>query len=151
MLDQNTENREPSFILPERPKERTGKDREVESRKLEAVQCHAYGDAWASNFLFHYVAHVHSPACLLGTFARRLDVANYKAYQCLGPCTRQKMICARYVFRCFKSLERLGDRVTGAAGPFFVGFAMILLSTGTLCFCVSLSIPCNPPYCTADT
>jgi len=28
----------------------------------------------------------------------------------------------------------MGDKVTGAAGPFFVGFAVILLSTGTICF-----------------
>ncbi|KIM80330.1 hypothetical protein PILCRDRAFT_97949 [Piloderma croceum F 1598] len=44
------------------------------------------------------------------------------------------MICARYIFRCFKWLERLGDKVTGAAGPFFVGFAVLLLSTGTISF-----------------
>ncbi|GAW00024.1 zf-DHHC-domain-containing protein [Lentinula edodes] len=38
------------------------------------------------------------------------------------------------LFRCFKTLERLGDRVTGAAGPFFVGLAVILISAGTICF-----------------
>jgi hypothetical protein len=32
-------------------------------------------------------------------------------------------------------LERLGDRITGAAGPFFVAFAIILISLGTVCFC----------------
>ncbi|TFK49789.1 zf-DHHC-domain-containing protein [Heliocybe sulcata] len=42
--------------------------------------------------------------------------------------------CAKTVFRCFRALERLGDRITGAAGPFFVGLAVILLSTGTVCF-----------------
>lgn len=47
----------------------------------------------------------------------------------------RQMICARHVFRCFKWLERIGDKVTGAAGPFFVGFAVLLLSTGIICFC----------------
>ncbi|KAI0787365.1 DHHC palmitoyltransferase-domain-containing protein [Fomes fomentarius] len=42
--------------------------------------------------------------------------------------------CTRTVFRCFKWLERVGDRITGAAGPFFVAFAVILLTVGTLCF-----------------
>ncbi|KAJ7818581.1 hypothetical protein B0H14DRAFT_3473657 [Mycena olivaceomarginata] len=32
---------------------------------------------------------------------------------------------------CFKALERLGDRITGAAGPFSVAFAVILISLGT--------------------
>jgi palmitoyltransferase len=45
------------------------------------------------------------------------------------------MMCSRVVFRCFKALERLGDRITGAAGPFFVAFAVILISLGTVCFC----------------
>ncbi|KAJ7111845.1 DHHC palmitoyltransferase-domain-containing protein [Mycena epipterygia] len=44
------------------------------------------------------------------------------------------MMCSRTVFRCFKTLERLGDRITGAAGPYFVGFAVILISLGTVCF-----------------
>ncbi|KAF9069422.1 zf-DHHC-domain-containing protein [Rhodocollybia butyracea] len=44
------------------------------------------------------------------------------------------MICSKTVFRCFKALERLGDRVTGAAGPYFVGFAVILISAGIICF-----------------
>ncbi|KAJ7218253.1 zf-DHHC-domain-containing protein [Mycena haematopus] len=44
------------------------------------------------------------------------------------------MMCSRVVFRCFKTLERLGDRITGAAGPFFVAFAVILISLGTVCF-----------------
>ncbi|KAF8869537.1 DHHC palmitoyltransferase-domain-containing protein [Mucidula mucida] len=44
------------------------------------------------------------------------------------------MICSRTVFRCFKALERLGDRITGAAGPYFVGLAVLLISTGAICF-----------------
>ncbi|TFK36733.1 DHHC palmitoyltransferase-domain-containing protein [Crucibulum laeve] len=44
------------------------------------------------------------------------------------------MFCARRVFRCFKTLERWGDRITGAAGPYFVGLAVILISTGVVCF-----------------
>jgi len=44
------------------------------------------------------------------------------------------MFCAQKVFRCFKWLERLGDRVTGAAGPVFVALAVILLSIGVVCF-----------------
>lgn len=45
------------------------------------------------------------------------------------------MICSRQVFRCFKALERVGDRITGAAGPYFVGLAVILKGGGTRCFC----------------
>lgn len=45
------------------------------------------------------------------------------------------MICAKSVFRCFKTLERWGNYITGAAGPFFVGLAIILLSLGVICFC----------------
>ena len=45
------------------------------------------------------------------------------------------MICAKYVFRCFKWLERAGDALTGAAGPLFVFLAVILLSVGAFCFC----------------
>ncbi|KAJ7253530.1 DHHC palmitoyltransferase-domain-containing protein [Mycena rebaudengoi] len=44
------------------------------------------------------------------------------------------MFCSRTVFRCFKTLERLGDRITGAAGPYFVAFAVILVGLGTVCF-----------------
>ncbi|KAF7296177.1 Palmitoyltransferase [Mycena chlorophos] len=44
------------------------------------------------------------------------------------------MFGARTVFRCFKALERLGDRITGAAGPFFVALAVILTTLGTACF-----------------
>ncbi|KAH8074796.1 DHHC palmitoyltransferase-domain-containing protein [Cristinia sonorae] len=38
------------------------------------------------------------------------------------------------VFRCFKWLERLGDRVTGAAGPVFVTLAVVMIGTGVVCF-----------------
>ncbi|KAA1469854.1 zf-DHHC-domain-containing protein [Dentipellis sp. KUC8613] len=37
------------------------------------------------------------------------------------------------VFRCFKRLERFGDRVTGAAGPYFVGLAIILIGAAIVC------------------
>lgn len=50
------------------------------------------------------------------------------------------MICgSRTVFRCFRALERLADRVTGAAGPYFVGLAVILIGMGIVCFCTSIS------------
>jgi palmitoyltransferase len=44
-------------------------------------------------------------------------------------------LMSRLVFRCFKTLERAGDKLTGAAGPFFVAMAIGLVSTGTACFC----------------
>ncbi|KAF8875519.1 DHHC palmitoyltransferase-domain-containing protein [Infundibulicybe gibba] len=44
------------------------------------------------------------------------------------------MICSRNVFRCFKTLERWGDRITGAAGPYFVALAVILITIGTISF-----------------
>lgn len=44
------------------------------------------------------------------------------------------MICARRVFRCFRRLERFADRITGAAGPWFVALAIILISLGSLSF-----------------
>ncbi|KAI0696954.1 zf-DHHC-domain-containing protein [Cytidiella melzeri] len=44
------------------------------------------------------------------------------------------MICAKQVFCCFKWIERAGDRITGAAGPFFISLAVCLLSTGVVCF-----------------
>lgn len=47
------------------------------------------------------------------------------------------MICARRVFRCFKWMEHFTDKLTGAAGPYFVGLAIILISTGTFSFCES--------------
>ncbi|TBU24439.1 DHHC palmitoyltransferase-domain-containing protein [Dichomitus squalens] len=40
----------------------------------------------------------------------------------------------RQVFRCFKTVERIGDRITGAAGPVFVALAVVLLSIGAFCF-----------------
>ena len=43
--------------------------------------------------------------------------------------------CTRQVFRCFKTVERIGDRITGAAGPVFVALAVVLLSIGAFCFC----------------
>jgi palmitoyltransferase len=54
------------------------------------------------------------------------------------------MMCSRIVFKCFKTLERLGDRITGAAGPFFVAFAVILISLGTVCFCQCPSLSSKP-------
>ncbi|TRM66858.1 DHHC palmitoyltransferase-domain-containing protein [Schizophyllum amplum] len=42
--------------------------------------------------------------------------------------------CSGQVFRCFKTLERLGDKVTGFAGPWFVGLAWLLILYGVLCF-----------------
>ena len=42
--------------------------------------------------------------------------------------------CPRFVFACFKRVERWGDRLTGAAGPFFVAIATLLFVVGTLCF-----------------
>ena len=56
--------------------------------------------------------------------------------------------CTRLVFRCFKKLERLGDRLTGAAGPVFVALAVILISVGAFCFCKSLSY--LPPMTQSD-
>lgn len=47
------------------------------------------------------------------------------------------MICAQQVFRCFRAVERLGDKLTGAAGPLFVTLGVILLSVGATCFCTS--------------
>ncbi|KAK2459596.1 hypothetical protein APHAL10511_008406 [Amanita phalloides] len=44
------------------------------------------------------------------------------------------MLCARAVFRCFRAVERCADRVTGAAGPYFVALAVLLISVGVLCF-----------------
>ncbi|KAJ7472609.1 zf-DHHC-domain-containing protein, partial [Mycena latifolia] len=68
----------------------------------------------------------------------------------MATCTARRtstMICSRTVFRCFKALERFGDRITGAAGPFFVAFAVALIGLGTVCFfdCImpSLRWPCS--------
>jgi len=62
------------------------------------------------------------------------------------------MLCAQTVFRCFKWLERLGDKITGAAGPVFVFLAVVLLSLGLVCFfdvvAPSLPIPwLSVPIC----
>lgn len=60
------------------------------------------------------------------------------------------MFCARRVFRCFKTLERWGDRITGAAGPYFVGLAALLISLGALSFCVLIQMPffdTRPAHC----
>jgi hypothetical protein len=46
--------------------------------------------------------------------------------------------CPRFVFACFKRIEHWGDRLTGAAGPFFVAIAALLFILGTLCFRGSL-------------
>ncbi|KIL64061.1 hypothetical protein M378DRAFT_78934 [Amanita muscaria Koide BX008] len=44
------------------------------------------------------------------------------------------MLCARTVFRCFRAVEHFADRLTGAAGPYFVGLAVVLITAGALCF-----------------
>ncbi|KZT67918.1 zf-DHHC-domain-containing protein [Daedalea quercina L-15889] len=44
------------------------------------------------------------------------------------------MICARQVFLCFRAIERVGDKITGAAGPVFVTLGVVLLSIGAACF-----------------
>jgi len=51
------------------------------------------------------------------------------------------MPCPRphFVFACFKRIERCGDWITGAAGPFFVAAATVLFVLGTLCFRTSLN------------
>ena len=49
-----------------------------------------------------------------------------------------------FVFTCFKRIERCGDRVTGAAGPLFVGVAILLFVFATLSFRMFL-------YCLAST
>ncbi|KAL5504424.1 hypothetical protein ACEPAH_8499 [Sanghuangporus vaninii] len=43
-------------------------------------------------------------------------------------------MASKAVFRCFRSLERCTDRLTGAAGPVFVTLAVGLLSMGVFCF-----------------
>ena len=45
-----------------------------------------------------------------------------------------------FVLTCFKRIERCGDKVTGAAGPLFVGIAILLFVLGTLCFRMSLIV-----------
>lgn len=45
------------------------------------------------------------------------------------------MFCARQVFACFKSIEKLGERLVSAVGPYFVAAALSLISVGAVCFC----------------
>ena len=47
----------------------------------------------------------------------------------------RKMFCAHQVFRCFKFIEKLGERLVGAVGPYFVAAASGLISVGAVCFC----------------
>jgi len=54
---------------------------------------------------------------------------------------KSRMFCARQVFRCFKFIEKLGERFVGAVGPYFVAAAVILISVGAVCFCTSGSPP----------
>ncbi|KAI0300409.1 zf-DHHC-domain-containing protein [Russula brevipes] len=57
--------------------------------------------------------------------------------------------CTRFVFTCFKRVERCGDRLTGAAGPYFVAFATLLFVAGALCF-LDVILPTIPwPWLTA--
>ncbi|KAF7291325.1 Palmitoyltransferase [Mycena indigotica] len=58
------------------------------------------------------------------------------------------MLGSRLVFRCFKACERLGDRITGAAGPFFVAFAVILTGLGSACFFTILLPTLSYPFLT---
>lgn len=44
------------------------------------------------------------------------------------------MFITRWVFRCFKCIERSADRVTGAVGPLFIGIAVVLISMGIFTF-----------------
>ncbi|KAF9037640.1 zf-DHHC-domain-containing protein [Panaeolus papilionaceus] len=44
------------------------------------------------------------------------------------------MFCSKRVFRCFKTLERWGNYITGKAGPYFVTLAIGLTTLGTFCF-----------------
>lgn len=58
---------------------------------------------------------------------------------CQGIPKKTKM-CSRAVFRCFGWMERMGDKVTGAAGPVFVTLAIVLISSGVFCFCESSKV-----------
>lgn len=53
------------------------------------------------------------------------------------------MFCARLVFRCFRSVEKLGERLVGAVGPYFVATAVALISLGVVCFCTSRPVHNN--------
>lgn len=57
------------------------------------------------------------------------------------------MICSKTVFRCFKTLERWGDKITGAAGRYFVILAVCLTTLGTVVFCeLQLSFITPPEF-----
>lgn len=45
--------------------------------------------------------------------------------------------CSATVIRCFKNVEAFADWLTGAAGPFFVGFCWSLIVLGGVAFCKS--------------
>lgn len=53
---------------------------------------------------------------------------------------KKTKMCSRAVFRCFRWMERMGDKVTGAAGPVFVTLAIVLISSGVFCFCESSKV-----------
>lgn len=42
--------------------------------------------------------------------------------------------CSRFVFKSFKKFERLADKITGKAGPFFIALALILIVTCAFTF-----------------
>lgn len=42
---------------------------------------------------------------------------------------------SRAVFRCFRWVERMGDKLVGAAGPLFVTLAICLIVMGLFAFC----------------
>ena len=58
-----------------------------------------------------------------------------------GTAEISRMFCARQVFACFKSIEKLGERLVGAVGPYFVAAALSLISVGAVCFCTSSPPP----------
>ncbi|KAI6025458.1 zf-DHHC-domain-containing protein [Pisolithus marmoratus] len=58
------------------------------------------------------------------------------------------MTCARRVFRCFRCIEHAADRITGAAGPWFVCLAISLLSTGILSFFIVIQPTLPFPWLT---
>ncbi|KAI0789970.1 zf-DHHC-domain-containing protein [Abortiporus biennis] len=53
---------------------------------------------------------------------------------------------AQRVFRCFKYMERAGDKITGAAGPLFVFLAWVLLSLGAVSFFNVIQPTLRLPY-----
>lgn len=56
----------------------------------------------------------------------------------------RRMFIAHLVFRCFRFVEKVGERFLGAVGPYFVAAAVALISTGVVCFCTSGSHPTSP-------